>query len=579
MLKRLYSRIETLLTKTHIPTLAEGRPDFRRACYLSVLAHVAWLFVLAALVPWFDSQNTHSAPLIFDYVFAPTEEVDRSSLSDLDAAEATRTPRQQVKSEERSEDKALSTSSTLVEKGAARQYRSNPKISEEDSQLASHESQSEADVSDELTTNDESEPRFVPQQPEPDVIDPELALTALKPTTIDFPKSEPSKPELLPAKVAMNRKQNKMMRKRFRKWAENLYKMDLPDSSIVWKHKGQVYSARVRTLPAETETDIEEVLIEVSTEEDGYTLSSEMRMRRLAFSNFAQFVDYWDPRVAVHDDVLKGRFHTNTTFNVSQSYGVKPKFHGKVTTASYEVKAAGTFPFMDRKSIFVAGIETGVKEIRLPKNNLPFAQDSEISERQIRTFSEETWIEFKRDGSLTWKTGISADTLSRQALPKSESFYIIGSKKKKLHLKGVIDGMVMVYSPGKIVIDGSLTYLRHPELVSGADDYLGIVSDKDIEIAHPRVTGPGNLYIYASIYAKGRFKVPHLRGNGEATLYIYGSLTAGSLTATEPRYSPHIQFDKRLEGKRPPNFPMTDRYEVTDWDGRWEVKRREGLNR
>jgi hypothetical protein len=531
-------------------------------------------------MPLFDSQNTHSPPLVFDYVFAPTEYVDRSSLSDLDAAEATKAPRKQKRSKEiTSEHNALSTQSALVEKGAVPKYRSNPKISEQESQLASHESQGAVDVFDELTTADESEPKFVPEQPKLERVDPEVALTALKPTTIDFPKALPTDPDLLSAKVAMTRKQQKMMQKRFRKWAENLQKMDLPDSSIVWKHKGQVYSARVRTLPPARETDIEEVLIEVSTEENGYTLSSEMRMRRLAFSNFAQFVDYWDPRVAVHDDVLKGRFHTNTTFNVSQSYGVKPEFHGKVTTASYEVKAAGTIPFMDSKSIFVAGIETGVKEIRLPKNNLPFAQDSTISESQTRAFSEETWITFNRDGSFNWRTALSSDSLSRQSLNTSESFYIIGSTKKKLHLKGVINGKVMVYSPGKIVIDGSLTYLRHPELVSGADDYLGIVSDKEIEIAHPRVTGPGNLYIYASIYAKGRFKVPHLRGNGEAILYIYGSLTAGSLTATEPRYSTHIQFDKRLEGKRPPNFPMTDRYEVTDWDGRWEVKRRESFDR
>ena len=42
----------------------------------------------------------------------------------------------------------------------------------------------------------------------------------------------------------------------------------------------------------------------------------------------------------------------------------------------------------------------------------------------------------------------------------------------------------------------------------------------------------------------------HLRGKkGEATLYIYGGLTAGSISATEPRYATHIQFDKRLSSK------------------------------
>jgi hypothetical protein len=31
-------------------------------------------------------------------------------------------------------------------------------------------------------------------------------------------------------------------------------------------------------------------------------------------------------------------------------------------------------------------------------------------------------------------------------------------------------------------------------------------------------------------------------------------------TATEPRYATGIRFDPRLESRRPPGFPVTDRY-------------------
>ncbi|MFQ5751315.1 MAG: hypothetical protein ACE5HI_04900, partial [bacterium] len=140
-------------------------------------------------------------------------------------------------------------------------------------------------------------------------------------------------------------------------------------------------------------------------------------------------------------------------------------------------------------------------------------------------------------------------------------------------VKGVVKGKVLVYSPGKIIIDDDLTYARHPEIAYDADDYLGLVSDKDIEVADPAVTGPGDLYIFAAIYAKGRVRVRHLYGSGKATLYIYGSLTAGSLSATEPRYATNVRFDKRLETRRPPNFPMTERYEMMEWDGQWRVKK------
>jgi len=56
------------------------------------------------------------------------------------------------------------------------------------------------------------------------------------------------------------------------------------------------------------------------------------------------------------------------------------------------------------------------------------------------------------------------------------------------------------------------------------------------------------------------------------TLHIYGSLSAGSITATEPRYGTRIRFDQHFEKMRPPNFPMTNQYEIAEWDERWMVK-------
>ena len=52
---------------------------------------------------------------------------------------------------------------------------------------------------------------------------------------------------------------------------------------------------------------------------------------------------------------------------------------------------------------------------------------------------------------------------------------------------------------------------------------------------------------------------------------IYGSLTAGSISATEPRYATRTEFDPRFERTRPPGFPETERYEVEGWDGQWRV--------
>jgi hypothetical protein len=128
---------------------------------------------------------------------------------------------------------------------------------------------------------------------------------------------------------------------------------------------------------------------------------------------------------------------------------------------------------------------------------------------------------------------------------------------------------VVVYSPEGIIVEGSLIYAHDPHSSPDADDYLGLISSKDVEIAPPNVTGPGDLEIHAAIYAKRRFVVTDEHSTGTATLLIHGSLTAGSLSATEPRYATRYDFDRRFEQVRPPGFPVTNRYEVETWDAQW----------
>jgi hypothetical protein len=131
---------------------------------------------------------------------------------------------------------------------------------------------------------------------------------------------------------------------------------------------------------------------------------------------------------------------------------------------------------------------------------------------------------------------------------------------------------VLVFSPRRIVITGNLVYATDPEATSGGENYLGLVSSRTVEIADPSVTGPGDLHIHGAIYARRVFRVRNYSHRGNATLHIYGSLTAGSLSATEPRYATRIRFDPRLESRRPPGFPVTDRYELESWDGAWTVE-------
>ncbi len=139
-----------------------------------------------------------------------------------------------------------------------------------------------------------------------------------------------------------------------------------------------------------------------------------------------------------------------------------------------------------------------------------------------------------------------------------------------LEVNGTVKGTVLVYTPGRIVITHDLRYAHDPR-EPGAGDYLGLVAERSVEIGEPDVTGPGDLEVYASIYACGLFAVRSFRSRRAGKLVIYGSLAAGSLTATEPRYATSVHFDQRLTTMRAPGFPLSDRYELESTVGEWHT--------
>ena len=187
---------------------------------------------------------------------------------------------------------------------------------------------------------------------------------------------------------------------------------------------------------------------------------------------------------------------------------------------------------------------------------------------RVHKLAHDTDIRFYADGSYSWhdrKSGASRITMSGSEQP----VYFIAARGATLYVKGVAAGKFLIYSPHRIVLEGSLTYAHDPRIVPDSGDYLGLVCDGDIEVAPPDVTGPGDVIIHAAIFARHRFVVTDSDQPSSATLRIYGSLAAGSLTASEPRYATLVEYDRRFEQLRPPGFPSTNRFAAEDWDGRW----------
>jgi hypothetical protein len=378
--------------------------------------------------------------------------------------------------------------------------------------------------------------------------------------------AEAAEPEL--PEIEIPTAERSMLARRVLETTKGFHESDLEQLQLSWDHEGQQYTAVLHRQPAADHMGIERVMIEISTEEEGRQLKTRVQMKRLAFSHFTQLVDYWDREVQLHDDVIAGRFHSNSEIFVGYDRKVAPQFLGKVTTAAHGFTVGLSMGRKRREDIFRGGLETRAGRIALPDKFLPFGNTQSAGNSDVRLLAGDTRLIFYPDGTCAVQSLQPGSPQARQAIGTAP-VYFVADRKAKVHVRGVVRGTVLVYSPDRIVVEGDLTYARDPREVARADDYLGLVSDRFVEIAPPQVTGPGDIEIHAAIYAKRRFIVTEIEHRKSATLYIYGSLTAGSLTATEPRYATKIEFDGRFEHYRPPGFPVTNRYEIEAWDSQW----------
>ena len=338
-------------------------------------------------------------------------------------------------------------------------------------------------------------------------------------------------------------------------------------SEVTWEQDGRQYSALLIRERANEGTALERVTAQVSASDHGRRMTTLVNLNRLSFSQFTQMVDRWDPMVQIHDDEIVGRFHSNSRFSLLSDARTSPKFLGKVTTTARGFNNESIGRRRDAE-IFRGGLETGTSEIELPQSPQPFQWAPRDEQARIHELSGDTRIRFFADGSYRWT---DLDTAQSHYLndPSDHPVYFVAKGKSALHVEGVVSGKVLVYSPRRIVIEGSITYADDPRRDASSEDYLGMVSDRVVEVAPPGVTGGGDLEIDGAIFAGHRFVVTSIDHPRTATLRIYGSLAAGTLSATEPRYATKIDYDPRFERKRPPGFPSTNRYEVADWNGKW----------
>jgi len=401
---------------------------------------------------------------------------------------------------------------------------------------------------------------FVEPTPAPGAI---LATTAESETQVPV-VAEPQ-PEGTPEVIA--KPEQVMLTRNMQQLAQELLDTNTTAKTVSWQEKGQQYSARVMRQPAADSTGLEQVIAEITTSKDGKRMKTHLSLKRLAFSHFTQLVNNWDPNIMLHDDVIDGRFHSNSEISLSAMFGVKPKFFGKVTTAATKV-TFNSFNMRRNADVFQGGFETKTERVTLPRD-MPDVVNGGSGDTTRRTFSEDMRIIFNADGSYAWRLANGEGALQRSE-PSEQPQYIIGDKGAKLYVRGTVRGIFTVYTPTDIEIEDDLVYLKDPRQTVISRDFLALISGRDIKVAPASVTGPGDLTVHGAIFARRRFFTDDIERPKPATMFIYGSLTAGTISATEPRYATKLDYDKRFEYLRPASFPMTRRYEVDSWDQDWK---------
>jgi hypothetical protein len=398
--------------------------------------------------------------------------------------------------------------------------------------------------------------------------EPTSVAAAVLTTTADSPSVVPAvaEPDPKGAAEVVSEPDQAMLARNVQEVAKKLLETNTTTTSVSWQQDGQQYSARVIRQPAADSTGLEQVIAEIMTNKDGKRMKTHLSLKRLAFSHFTQLVNNWDKTTLLHDDVIDGRFHSNSEISLSAMNGVKPRFFGKVTTAAQKVTYDNFSPRRNQ-DVFQGGFETKTDRVTLPRDMPDVVNGGEQLDR--RAFSEDTRIMFNADGSYGWR--LANGSGANQLAPASEHpQYLIADKGVKLYVRGTVRGIFTVYSPSDIEIEDDIVYLKDPRQTVISRDFLALIAGRDIKVSPTEVTGPGDLTVHAALFARQRFYVEGIDHGKSATMFLYGSLTAGSISATEPRYATKIDYDKRFEYLRPASFPMTHRYEVDSWDKDWE---------
>ncbi|MAY57055.1 MAG: hypothetical protein CMQ46_07545 [Gammaproteobacteria bacterium] len=322
------------------------------------------------------------------------------------------------------------------------------------------------------------------------------------------------------------------------------------------------YEISVSQLAESGPTALSSYRVTIQTELGDGLASTELTITERPFSWYAKFINRWDNDVIMANDQIFGRFHSNSPVNLETDWRARPLFAGPVTLATHQSIGRR----LRESDIFTDEVETGIGRIDMPDAIVPAVFPGQGSGLQVISYDQYTQLTFLGADGFNW---YQPDTQlgGHQALT-DDMLIIAGTDDSRFDVSGTIHGQVAIYSPRRITITDDLVYADQS---AGANHLLSLTSNGSIEIANPSVTGPGDLIIHGALFARQRFSVRRYNTRAQGRLHIMGTLVAGSISATEPRYTTLVEYDSRFESIRPPAFPTTGLFDMSEWDREWTI--------
>ncbi len=307
-------------------------------------------------------------------------------------------------------------------------------------------------------------------------------LTTTAPSEDVVAKVEEAAPDAVVA--VMPKPEKEMVTRNVQQLALKLLDSNMTNTELSWQQDGQQYSARVMRQPALDSTGIEQVIAEVMTSKNGKRMKTRLSLKRLAFSHFTQLVNHWDRNIMLHDDVIDGRFHSNTEFAFSTTKDVAAAVlrqgdHGRIARSRSTVSIGVATRTCSRAATRPRPIRVNLPQgharcrerrrgRRPPRVHRRHAHHLQRG-WQLRLAQRE-----RRRPAATRRTE-PARALSRSATRAPSSTCAAPSS-----------GMFTVFTPNDIEIEDDLVYAKDPRQTVLSRDFLALISGRDICIAAPR---------------------------------------------------------------------------------------------